>query len=398
MISVNQAKEIIFKSARRFGKESIPLSKGYGRVLVENWFADRALPPYDRVTMDGIVINYDEANLDQLLRIDGIVGAGDPQASLSDGTTCMEIMTGAVLPLNSDTVIRYEDLEINNGLVRVLKEVKKGQNVHRKGEDRSRGDLLVQEYTKLGPAEIGLGASIGKAEITVANLPRCLVVSTGNELVDIHEEPLPHQIRRGNVFRLSSTLQQLGIEVKTDHLVDDKDLIKKKVKEYLREYDLLIFSGGVSKGKFDYLPEVFEELGIQKLLHRVAQRPGKPLWFGVHSSGVVVFGLPGNPISSYMCTLIYVQDWIRLCQGLSPKERPHAILTKEVSFKPELTYFLEVKLDFGNDGKIMATPMRGHGSGDLANLTNADAFIQLPSSKEIFTQGTSYPVYSFGLL
>lgn len=396
MISFSEAYDVVLQQAVDFGSEKIALQDGIGRVLREEWHGDRDLPPYHRVTMDGIGFQFDTVQGKSVLRIAGVAAAGDPQHTLDDPAACMEVMTGAVLPENCDTVIRYEDLEIKDGEATILVDYVKGQNVHYKGEDRKAGDLLVKPGTVLSPSEIGVGASIGQHEIEVSRLPRTMIISTGNELVDIHETPAPHQIRRGNVYRLEASLRHIGLTVDTAHLLDDPQEIKTKVEEYLATYDVLILSGGVSKGKFDYLPTTLAELGVEKLFHRIAQRPGKPFWFGRHEEKqTTVFALPGNPVSSFMCTQVYLMDWLRASLGMPLATRPHALLQSPVDFKPDLTYFLEVEVGYNERGQILAEPKKGHGSGDLANLLRGDAFIRLPRGKNHFAAGEIYPLYFY---
>lgn len=396
MISFSEAYNIVLEHLADFGVERIPLQQGIGRVLREEWHSDRDLPPFHRVTMDGIGIHYDSAKGMTEIPIAGVVAAGDPQRSLADKTTCLEVMTGAVLPGNCDTIIRYEDVEIQDGLARITVDYWKGQNIHRKGEDRKAGDLLVKPGTLLSASEIGVGASIGQHEIEVARLPRTMIISTGNELVEIHETPAPHQIRRGNVYRLEASLRHLGLNVDTAHILDDKEEIKRKLADYLDTYDLLILSGGVSKGKFDYLPTALADLGVEKLFHRIAQRPGKPFWFGRHiQKQTTVFALPGNPVSSFMCTQVYLMDWLRTSLGISLATRPHGILQAPVDFPRDLTYFLEVSVNYDEQGRILVHPQKGHGSGDLANLLRGDAFIRLPRGKDHFAAGEVYPLYFY---
>ncbi len=397
MISVAEARDIILNTAKDFGTEKISLNEGIGRVLREDWHCDRDMPPYDRVTMDGIALNYEVAHgkSNSSLQVLGVVGAGDPHTTLTDKEGCLEVMTGAMLPIGADTVIRYEDIEIKDGIATINADYRHNQNIHWQGEDRKQGDLLVPSGTKLSGSEIGVGASIGRSEIIVSRLPKSIVISTGNELVEVDQIPLPHQIRRGNVYRIQSILNQLGIACDTAHILDDKEETEKRLSQYINEYELIILSGGVSKGKFDFLPNALEQSGVQKQFHRVAQRPGKPLWFGVHPKGTTVFALPGNPISSFMCLMIYVVGWLNKCIGLSPNAIVKAVLSEDVSFKPALTYFLEVGLTYGDDGRLMATPKKGNGSGDLANLLNADAFIELPMGQEVYKKGGVYKIYNY---
>lgn len=397
MITVQEAIDIIISRIKDFGTEQIPLDQAMGRSLQEDLVADRDFPPYHRVTMDGIAINYE--GFEQGLRqfsIQGVAAAGAPQMALRDHQSCFEVMTGSILPENTDTVIRYEDLLIEDGLARIeVPSVKKGQNVHYKGEDRLAGSVVVRKGRRLSPAEIGVAATIGKNVIKVSKNPSAIVISTGDELVEIHEKPLPHQIRRSNVHRLQATLSSLGLPTETHHLNDDMEEILRKLSEFIDRFDVLILSGGVSKGKFDFLPEALSKLGVKKYFHKIKQRPGKPFWFGEAPNGTLVFALPGNPVSSFLCTHRYFIPWLEKSLGLPNGDQPTAILQKDYHFKPDLTYFLQVKVGHSVEGQLLATPVEGHGSGDLANLVDADAFLQLPRGRDDFHAGETYPLFFY---
>lgn len=397
MIEVNQAVQILAANASSFGTEKIDLSASLNRILKEDWIVDRDLPPFDRVTMDGIAIRF--AAFEQGLRtftIEGVVPAGTPQWTLKDDTGCLEVMTGAVMPCDADTVIRYEDLDIQEGKASILiPEIVKGQNIHFRGSDRHAGETIVAANTRIGAPEIGIGSSIGKARVAVAVLPKVMIVSTGDELVGIDEVPAPYQIRRSNEYRMLTTLQAQGIHADAYHLPDDPAILQEKLANYLATYDVLILSGGVSKGKFDYLPDTLETLGVRKLFHQIQQRPGKPFWFGRYAERCTIFALPGNPVSSFMCLQRYFLDWLNACLGAPPIRRPMAILTQDVPFKPDLTYFPEVRLGYNAQGQILATPVIGNGSGDFSNLAEAEAFIELPRGKNLYRAGEVYPVYLY---
>ncbi len=394
MITVEKALKIVRDNVVDFGIEEIPLSESINRVLKEDWRTDRDLPPYDRVTMDGIAICFDSFEKgSRVFTVEGIAAAGMPQQTLQDKATCLEVMTGSILPNNCDTVIRYEDLDIQNNQAHItIENIRCQQNVHFKGQDRSQNDLIVSKNTIISPAEIGVGASIGKALVKVARLPKIMVISTGDELVKIDEQPLAHQIRRSNVYRILTTLQDYNIQADSDHINDKPEEIRTKISRYLQDYDVLILSGGVSKGKFDYIPQIMEELGVQKLFHKIKQRPGKPFWFG-QKEGCTIFALPGNPVSSFMCMQRYFRAWLAWSQVGEVPSPPFAVLQEDVFFKPDLTYYLEVKISYSSDGKILATPKKGNGSGDLANLSNADAFMELPRGRNDFSAGEVFPIY-----
>jgi molybdopterin molybdotransferase len=408
MISVTQALQNVLNSSLDFGVEEIPFLKSIGSILKEEVFADRDFPPFNRVSMDGIVIDYTSfKNGQKSFKIEGIQAAGSAQIALKDPKNCIEVMTGAVTPNNANTVVRYEDVTIEDGIATInIDAINEGQNTHTKGKDRKSGDLLIQKNTKISAAEIGVLATVGKSFVKVSRQPKVMIVSTGDELVGVDQHPLAHQIRRSNVFTLVSLLERLNIPSETAHIKDDKPILKSKIATYLKEYDVLLFSGAVSKGKYDFLPEVFEELGVEKLFHKVAQRPGKPFWFGremslikndfssnKHQNNTIVFGFPGNPISTFVNCLAYFYPWYYKSVGLEVREET-AILAEDINFKPNLAYFLQVKLQ-NKKGQLMAFPILGNGSGDLASLVNTDAFIQLPENKSEFKKGDVFKIIRY---
>ncbi len=399
MISVENALQTVLNSTQNFGVEEIPFLKSVGRILKEEIAADRDFPPFNRVSMDGIVIDFNEfssrlrSNRQLSFKIEGIQAAGSEQITLQNSENCIEVMTGAVLPNNTNTVIRYEDVTIENGMATInIDAINDGQNIHVKGKDGKVGDILIPQNTKISAAEIGVLATVGKSFVKVAKQPKVMIVSTGDELVGVDEIPLEHQIRRSNVFTLVSLLERLQIPSETAHITDDKSVLKFEIESYLQEYDVLLFSGAVSKGKFDFLPEVLDELGVKKLFHTVAQRPGKPFWMGTTKT-CTVFAFPGNPISTFVNCLAYFYPWYYKSVGLEINEET-AILGEDVTFKPNLTYFLQVKLEREN-GFLTAFPISGNGSGDLASLVKTDAFIQLPNDKIEFKMGERYPVIKY---
>lgn len=394
MITSEEAKHIILNSIQEFGVEEIPFIKCVGRILKETIVADRDFPPFNRVSMDGIAIDFNAFQKGQrVFKIEEIQPAGSAQISLQNSENCIEVMTGAVLPKNTNAVIRYEDVEIKNDVARIIiNEVFDFQNIHEKGKDRKVGETLIEKNTIISAAEIGVFATVGKSTIKVAKQPKIMILSTGDELVDVNEKPEEHQIRRSNVFTLVAALEHLKIESETSHITDDKPILRQKIAQFLNDYDVLLCSGAVSKGKFDFLPEVFDELGVEKRFHRVAQRPGKPFWMG-ETKSCKVFAFPGNPTSTFVNCLAYFYPWYYKSVGVKTKEET-AILTEDVTFKPNLTYFLQVKLG-DKFGHILATPIKGNGSGDLASLVNADAFIQLPNDKTEFKTGENYPIIRY---
>ncbi len=398
LTTVKEALEIILNNSVDFGIEEIDFLESEGRVLKENIVADRDFPPFNRVSMDGIAISSIAFNKGRReFKIEGIQAAGSEQLTLNDSNNCIEAMTGAVLPNNTDVVIQYELLEIKNGIAKInLKAVKKFQNVHLKGLDRKSGDMIIEKDTLISSAEIGVFAAVGKVTVKVAKQPAVMIVSTGNELVEVSETPAEYQIRKSNVYTLISLLEKLKINSNSAHILDNKEVITNKIESYLKEYDVLIFSGAVSKGKFDFIPEVLDSLGVEKLFHRVKQRPGKPFWFGKTKSyekgskATTVFAFPGNPVSTFVSCMKYFYPWFYKSMHLTAHEQ-HAVLDNDFYFKPDMTYFLQIKLN-QVAGKLYATPVSGKGSGDLANLVDSDAFLELPDDRSNFTKGEVFPL------
>jgi len=395
LITVDKASTLVNNSIEDFGLEEVNYMEALGRVLKEDITADRNFPPFNRVSMDGIAIDFNSfISGRRSFEICGIQAAGSMQKKLEDLTGCFEVMTGAVLPKNTNVVIPYELVTIENGLASTeIEEVKKLQNVHLEGLDRNKADILIRKNTRIGAGEIGVLATVGKVRVKVAKQPKVMVISTGNELVSVDKVPLDHQIRRSNVHTLVALVSKFGIKAQTSHIEDNKEVLKQKIEEYLNHFDVLLFSGAVSKGKFDFIPEVLNDLGVKKLFHRVKQRPGKPFWFGKRGRNTI-FAFPGNPVSTFVSCIKYFYPWYEKSMGLKQPERKMAILDEDFSFSPSLTYFLQVKLQ-QKGGKLYAVPVAGKGSGDLANLVDSDGFLELPDDRSTFTKGAVYPVLNY---
>ncbi|MEN8124235.1 MAG: molybdopterin molybdotransferase MoeA [Bacteroidota bacterium] len=395
MITTKKALEIILSQTENFGIETIDFKDAIGRVLKEEIVADRDFPPFNRASMDGIAITAGAFNSGiRKFPIEGIQPAGSPQLTLQNKNNCIEVMTGAMTPKNAEVIIPYELVEIKSGVANVISnDISFFQNIHRKGLDRKQNDILINKNTVISPAEIGVFATVGKSKIKVASRPKVMIISTGDELVEVDQNPKDYQIRRSNIHTLVSLLENLKIKANTIHITDDKTLLKQKIEKILNNYDVLLFSGAVSKGKFDFLPEIFEELGVEKLFHKVRQRPGKPFWFG-KKEHKTVFAFPGNPVSTFVSCMKYFYPWYKKSTGIEFENNNFAILDQNFNFKPDLTYFLQVKLE-NKQGTIYATPIAGHGSGDLANLVDNDAFIELPTGKQLFNKGEVFPLISY---
>jgi molybdopterin molybdotransferase len=391
-IPYEKALSILDKYKGSFPTEKRNLEDCIGAYLAEDLIADRDFPPFDRVTMDGIAIAYETFSMGQrTFNIEATAAAGTAQLTLLDLSNCVEVMTGAIMPIDVDTVIRYEDLTIEDNKATInLDILNHKQNVHFKGIDIAQGTIIVNQGKKLSSAEINIAAAVGKAWLAVKKMPKVVIFSTGDELVPVDQTPKLHQIRRSNVYGIQATLKEWGISSELQHLADDKQEMLFVISRLLEEYDLLIFTGGVSKGKFDYLPDVLEELHVKKHFHKIQQRPGKPFWFGSNANGKKIFALPGNPVSSFVCVYMYLQFWLQKSLGIEP-ETLYVQLKNDVEFKPDLVYFLEASIESKPNGKLVAEAIKGNGSGDFANLVKTDGFLILPQNKTQFFANEVYP-------
>ncbi|WP_448527281.1 molybdopterin molybdotransferase MoeA [Parathermosynechococcus lividus] len=385
LISVNTAAALIRQHLPDWGTEIVSLSTLHPRILAEPILSDRPYPPIDRIMMDGIALNWQHYDAGQrTFPILGTVAAGDVPPPLSDPSACFEVMTGAALPQGCDLVIPYEALEIKEGIasIRHPEPWLPYQFVHRCGSDAPAGAVILPAGTPLHSPAWGILASVGHTQVRVKRYPRTQLIATGNELVAPEQTPNPHQLRLSNTYALAAALQRQGYsQVSLTHLPDDPQRLAQHYQAASQTHDLLIYCGGVSKGKFDYLPQLWQQQGVQQYIHGVAQRPGKPLWFGIdHQRQTAVFGLPGNPVSSLVCLHRYLLETPVL----------YARLTAPVHFEKPLTYFLPVKLETTQNAELIAHPRPMQNSGDFLALADSDGFVELPAEQQAFAAGECY--------
>lgn len=394
LTTVTEATRLILENSLDYGTEYVPFASAYQRVLAEPLIADRDFPPFDRVTMDGIAIQWQSyANGQRTFRIESTQTAGETQHTLSDPNACIEVMTGASLPVNTDLVIRYEDLDIKDGIAHLTATVREGQNVHYQGEDRHAGVPIVQPYTLLGAPEIAIAAGIGASQVAVKKLPSVVIITSGDELVPVEQTPLPHQIRSSNVHCIATLLKEYRLHVDFVHIPDDLPATQQAIEQALTQYEVLILCGGVSQGKKDFIPRALQAEGVEKYFHKVSQQPGKPFWFG-RKGNRVVFALPGNPVSSFVCARRYFIPWLRKSLGIPPMDNIYAALSDDYVYNSPLTYFLQVQL-FQEGATLIARPLVGHGSGDFANLIDNQGFLEFPKERNEFKKGEIFPIWRY---
>jgi molybdopterin molybdotransferase len=374
-------------------REDCALAQAHGRVLRADLRADRDLPPYDRVTMDGYALRSDAlAAGARTFRVASVQAAGMRPCELGpDPGACIEIMTGAVLPANADCVVPYEDTVRNGAAVTVSAAAagtKPGHSVHRRGSDHAAGTSVVPAGTRLTGREIAVAAACGYSSLTVSYSPKIAVVATGDELVEVDAAVAAHQIRRSNDYALRAALMAAGYpRIERFHLRDMRHEIEHMLWHIMAEFDAVLIAGGVSKGKFDFLPGELDRQGVRKVFHGVDQRPGKPFWFGLSRRQTPIFALPGNPVSSYTCLHRYVLPALAQASGLAPPPAVFAALAASVAFKPDLARLLPVRLSCGANAALLATPAPDNTSGDFAGLVNTDGFVELPAGQGDFPAG-----------
>jgi len=394
MLTPAEAERLILDNLAPFPREDCSLLLAQGRVLRNDLRADRDLPPFDRVTMDGYALRAASLAVGtRTFRIEGVQAAGMRAFKLGLGDdACIEIMTGAVLPEGTDCVVPYEDTTREGATIAVAETaggLPAGNAIHRRGSDHRAGATIVRAGTRLTGAEIGIAAACGNSAVTVAQLPRIAIVSSGDELVEVDSLVAAHQVRRSNDYALRAALAAAGFpNAARFHLRDVPHEIEHLLWHVIAEFDVIVVTGGVSKGKFDHLPSELQRQGVRRIFQGVAQRPGKPLWFGVSARQTPVFALPGNPVSCYTCLHRYVLPALAHASGLTVKPPRFATLHASVAASEKLTVFVPVTLHGGSRGELLATPRPTNTSGDFSALAGTDGCVELPAGTPERRAGT----------
>ena len=387
MLPIERGLEIVMSVARskdrpdRMPVESVPLADSIHRIIRENVLADADSPRFDKAIRDGFAVRFEDlAAVPPILSIAGESRAGAGSEVTVQRGQCCEIMTGAPLPAGANAVVMVENTErVSPGSVRILKSVRENEGLLRRGVEAKKGDLILQSGRKIRLADIGLLAGTGKSTVVVSRKPLVAVIATGDELVEVHENPKQDQIRNSNTYTICAQVKEAGgdpvaLGVAKDNLEDLRAHIRHGL-----EHDILIVSGGVSMGKYDLVEQVFAEFGVEILFDKIAMKPGKPTVFG-HAGQTYVFGLPGNPLSTIVSFHMFVRPLILFllkAADTAPKvlsaklETPAKCDPERAALVPALTHF--------GDGQywIKAAPWKG--SSDLVGLSRANALMMIPS-------------------
>lgn len=392
MISFQEAQQIIAAKARFFGSELISLADADGRVLAEDIHADRDYPPFNRAAMDGYAINLqDYLKGTREFELKTTVFAGEtPQRELRRGE-CYKIMTGAAVPPSANCVVRKEDSQQQENRVRfTIEQLKEFQNIAKQGEDLKQGDLAIKANSICNPAMIGTLASLGKSEIRVHKLPEIALFTTGNEIQAVDVPVSAVQIRNSNEWFLRSALKKWQIRPQIiQHIPDDVEALKANISRALSK-DIIIMSGGVSAGDADYVPSVLEELGVKKLFHKVAIKPGKPIWCGELQEGGLVFALPGNPFSCLVNFKLFIETYLSVCFGTGFIEPESLHFDGSRRKKSNLDEFFPVQ---ASGSPLSLKPLEINGSGDIRLGLQANAIALQPADSSELEPGTIVSYY-----
>lgn len=374
MISFEKAYETVIASVFRTGTETIPFTESLGRILAQDIRSDMDMPPFNKSTVDGFACRREDLGMD-LLIIETIAAGRIPEKSLQRGE-CSNIMTGAPLPEGADCVIMVEESELlPSGRMKFNGSYSK-PNFSMRGEDIKNGDIVLKADKCIKPQDIAIIASVGCTMLSVSKLPVIGVISSGDELVEPHEKPGLSQIRNSNAYQLMAQSKNAGCSCKYYGIaIDDENETFGIVKKGIEECDILLLTGGVSMGDFDFIPSVLERAGISLLFSRVNVQPGKPTTFGVHPD-CLVFGLPGNPVSSFVQFELLVRPLIYKMMGNDWK--PFTCeLPMQVSYRRRSSDRLGFVPVLITDQREVF-PVEYHGSAHISSMSLADGIIAIP--------------------
>lgn len=384
--------EILGRIAELGEPETAPLARADGRVLARAIVSDIDLPPFEKSAVDGYAVHaadFADASGSAPERTLALVGesrAGEPFRGAVARGACVAIFTGAELPPDCDAVVMVEQSAARGGEVALRDRPRAGQHVCHRGQDLREGAVVLEPGRRMGPAEIAVLASVGCDPVPVRRRPRAAVVTTGDELVAPAQRPGPGQIREGNTLQLAAMLARFGAEVENLGVVrDEPAALERRLADALRRCDLLVTTGGVSVGKYDLVGAALEKIGVQPVLHRIAMKPGKPLWFGMHGR-VPVFALPGNPVSCFVGCELFVRPALARLEGASaePDADPLRARVRRGRWVGETVepnpreQYVPATARAGADGVEELAPVRWTGSADVVGLARADALAVIP--------------------
>lgn len=387
MIEFEKAVTTILKHTPVLNPEKILIENSTGRILQEHIYSTLSMPPFDKSAVDGYaVISEDVKNSPVILKCIGTIRAGAFSKVIHHGE-CIKIMTGAQIPKNADSVVMVEDTgEFTRGYVKILKSVDKNENICFQGEDIKTGQKVLKKGMLISASHIALLAAVGKQFVNVSKKPTVAILNTGNEIVSVGRTLRENKIYNSNGPMLESLLKSDSIEPHCAGIVHDNVVqLRESIKKILKVNDMVLISGGVSMGDYDFIPDVLRSLGVRIVFHKVKIKPGKPLLFGTKGNKLI-FGVPGNPVSAFLCYLVFIRTALSKMMNY-PFCKPQfksGILEKEFRQKPGRTHFVLVKVT----PLCRLFPIDSHGSADILSLANADAFMAVDRNLSIVKKKT----------
>lgn len=391
MLTVRAAQELVLRHARVLPAETVALEAGLlGRVLAEDVVSDLDSPPFDKALVDGYAVRSGDVG-DRMVVAEITAGAQWPRP-LSAGEA-VRIMTGAPLPPGADAVVMQERVQSpEGGRIRPAEPIRPGQNIMPRGREMRRGETVLRRGQMLRPQELGLLATVGKTGVSVIRRPLVGVLSTGDELVEPDRVPVGAQIRNSNAVMLAGQIIRAG---GVPHLLgicrDDAEHLRKHIHRGL-QYDMLLLSGGVSAGKLDLVPKVLSELGVEAIFHKIAMKPGKPLFFG-KTETCLVFGLPGNPVSSLVGFELFVRIALNVQRGSSDPMPRLATARLEAAWQHsgDRPTYHPCRLRLTPSGWF-AQPLPWFGSPDLRTVCESDGFCVFDPGSRRYEAGEPVPI------
>jgi molybdopterin molybdotransferase len=403
LIDLDDARRIVIDSCAPLPSESVAIARALGRALAEQIRSDVSIPPFDNATMDGFAVRSEDtlaARPGSPARL-GVVGesrAGRPAGRTLGPEQAIRISTGAVLPAGADAVLRQEEAVERDGVIETQARVDPGRDIRRTGEDIEPGQTVLASGHAIGPAELGVLASIGRDPVPCRRRPRLALVGTGDELVDPAGDLRAGQIRDTNGIALAALAERAGAELTFARRVgDDAGAIRAALAHALHG-DVTVITGGVSVGPHDHVRPALEELGAEQLFWGVALRPGRPTWFGLtdggpKQGGALVFGLPGNPVSAVVTFLLFVRPALLALAGLDPwRRRVRATLDESYEKRTGRAHALRVSLELESDGWHARPTRPEQASHILTSMLGADALAFVPADSTGVPAGGSVEV------
>src|SRR5215831_9056532 len=391
MLTFEEARRKVIEQVGRVrgprASTSVSVWDALGFVMTQEVKTDREYPPFDRSTRDGYAVRSSEVRPGAKLKCAGEIKAGDTVTEPLAAGTCVQIMTGAAVPAGADAVVMIEYTQREGELVRFEREAQRGQNIVPRGSEAQAGQSILKPGMRLGFAELALAAQVGAVQMQCAKRPRVAILSTGDEVVLIDQQPGAFQIRNSNSVSLAAQVRIAGGEpVVLGNATDRVEDLGEKIERGLKE-DILVLTGGVSMGKYDLVESVLKALGAEFFFDAVAIRPGKPAVFAI-CKGKPVFGLPGNPVSTMVTFELFVAPAIDLLSGAEarPLALVEARLGEALNERPGLDHFLPARIAWhGAEPQVSA--LKWQGSGDIAALAGANGFLVVPAEREKIASG-----------